>query len=244
MAKTIIIVEDNNDKYTFEAIINFMRLQNSLSVNSSEPVNIEWKILSAESNPFQPNGLITTLKSLINDINKGKYSQIGIIWDLDILTVEQRIEMIKLAINRAYPTENIVHFTSINEFGLISFSQGTSNQTDIRTSCHFVGLNDKGEIEDLLKAIKSCPSPLADCIESKLPQCLQENHLEDLRDKDMIKLWINNYQRYDTLTKDKRIAKFTKWENVMKDRSDIFDFGKDSVPELVKLKEYLLMVTE
>jgi hypothetical protein len=105
-------------------------------------------------------------------------------------------------------------------------------------------LNDKGEIEDLLKAIKSFPSPLADCIDSKLPQCLQENLIEDLRDKDLIKLWINNYQRYDTLAKDKRTAKFTKWENVMKDRSDIFDFGKDSVPELVKLKEYLLMVTE
>lgn len=104
-------------------------------------------------------------------------------------------------------------------------------------------MNNKGEIEDLLKAIKSFPSPLADCIDSKLPQYLQDNIMEDLRDRDLIKLLINNYQRYDTLSKDKRTAKFTRWENVMKNRSDIFDFGQGPVPELVKLKEYLLMVT-
>ena len=192
MAKTIIIVEDDNDRFTLEAIINFMRLQNTLSVNSSEPVNIEWKLLSAESNPLQPNGLIRTLKSLVNDINNGKYNQIGIIWDLDVLTIEERVNMIKLAINIAYSSAYIIDFKSINEFGFITFNQGEPKQIDIRISCHFVGLNDKGEIEDLLKAIKSSPSPLADCIDSKLPQCLQENHIEDLRDKDLIKLWINN----------------------------------------------------
>lgn len=245
MAKTIIIVENNNDKFTFEAIITFMTLQNILFVGSSEPVDIEWRQLSAESNPLQPNGLIKTLRSLLNDFTKKNgYQQVGIIWDIDVMSIAERVSMIQLAIESAYPQAKINHFNTINEFGIIVFDYDTPSQIDIKIACHFIGLNNKGEIEDLLKAIKSKPSPLADCVNDKLPDCLKELNVDDLRDKDLVKLWMNNYQRYDTLSKEKRTAQFTKWENVMKHRNDIFDFGIDSIPELVKLKEFLKMMTE
>jgi len=242
MGKTIIIVEDNNDKYTYEAIINFMTLQNELSVDSSE-IDIEWKPSSADANPLKPNGLINTLINLQNDFKKGKFNQIGIVWDLDIMTNVDRIKMIKLAIESAYQQAEITLFDETNKFGTIIFDKGKATEIEIRVAYHFVGLNNKGEIEDLLKAIKSKPSPLADCVNNKLPICLKELSIDDLRDKDLVKLWINNYQRYDTLLKDNRNAKFTKWENIMKHRSDIFNFNNDNIRELVELKEFLKMMS-
>lgn len=62
-----------------------------------------------------------------------------------------------------------------------------------------------------------------------------------LKDKDLVKLWINHYQRYDTLARKNRKDAFTKWENVMKHRSDIFDFSKDEIIELKQLKDFLTM---
>ena len=100
----------------------------------------------------------------------------------------------------------------------------------------------QGEIEDILKAVKAQPSPLADCIDEHLPECMKVSE-EELSDKDLVKLWINNYQRYDTLQKKKRNYKATQWENVMAKRAIIFDSNRDEVTDLKELKDFLLMMT-
>ena len=96
-------------------------------------------------------------------------------------------------------------------------------------------------LEDILKAIKDKPSPIADCIDNHLPNCLEMTDVE-LREKDLVKLWFNHYQRYDTLPKKYRKNPYTKTDYIMENRTDIFDFDKD-VPELNELKSFLQMMT-
>ncbi len=77
-----------------------------------------------------------------------------------------------------------------------------------------------------------------------MPSCLEENKDKPLNTKSLVKLWINHYQRYDTLLSSQREEAYTKWENVMEKRSDIFNFGKDEVKELKELKYFLLLLLQ
>lgn len=247
MGKSFIIAEHDNDKFTFEAILRYMQMQATIDVKSSEIADIEWFIRSAESNIDVPNGLKETFISLFGDIQNGNCGRIGIIWDLDNLTNAERISQMNNAIDLA-----ISEYIKIKtEISIVLQAQITAvNQfvdlivdgIEIKIACYFVNYKGRGEIEDILKAIKAQPSPLADCVDSKLPECLALNAEKELRDKDLVKLWINNYIRYDTLPKKDRKDVFTKWENVMLKRSDIFDFSKDEVIELKLLKYFLIML--
>ena len=123
----------------------------------------------------------------------------------------------------------------------LTFTQNsTQNSLVIEFSCHFVGLEGKGEIEDILKAIKTQDSPIADCVDRHLPICLKLTD-EELRDKELVKLWFNNYQRYDTLPKNQRKSPFTTTRHIMEHRLDLFDFDK-VLPELDNLKNFLKMM--
>jgi len=242
MAKAKIIVEDKNDKHTYQAIINYIKLQGDLSVSE---VEIEWEVSSAENNPKKPTGLIRTLKSLLNDIRSGSIERIGIVWDIDT-DADQKFQTVLAALKMAFEPDAVLKlFSRPNEFGSIIFDSGTQEEIEVKVACYFVGLNGKGEIEDLLKAIKSQPSPLADCVDEHLPQCLKSHGITDVSDKELVKLWINNYQRYDHLTKKDRSVTNTAWENVMLKRGEqLFDFSKAAVPELMQLKSFLKMMTE
>jgi hypothetical protein len=239
MAKTLIIVEDNSDKYTYEALIRHINLQDDLTVTSTP--EIEWKSISDESNVDKPTALIKGLKALLNDISNEKYEKIGIIRDMDNSNKTERLLLINTAINEAFPT-NAKLINDVNELTTLDFIQNSTEKiVQVGFSCHFVHLNNRGEIEDILKAIKSKPSPIADCVDEHLPICSQLNETE-LREKDMVKLWFNHYQRYDTLSKKERKSPFTTIEYIMKNRTDIFDFDKNIV-ELNELKSFLSMMS-
>lgn len=238
MAKTLIIVEDDSDKYTFEAIIRHINLQDNLSVIHTP--DIEWKSIADENNPSRPNALIKGLKSLLNDISKEKYDKIGIIRDMDTNTKENRLLLVNNALREAY-SDVAQELTDVNRLFPFSFLQNsTGNSLIVHFACHFVHLNNKGEIEDILKAIKTQPSPLADCVDEHLPACLGINE-DELREKDLVKLWFNHYQRYDTLSKEQRKSPFTTIKHIMEQRTHLFNFDKD-VPELNELKQFLRMM--
>jgi hypothetical protein len=240
MAKTLIIVEDNSDKYTYEALIRHINLQDNLTVTSTP--EIEWKSISDESNVDKPTALIKGLKALLNDISNEKYEKIGIIRDMDNSNKTERLLLINTAISEAFPT-NAKPINDVNELFTLDFIQNSTEKVvQVGFSCHFVHLNNRGEIEDILKAIKSKPSPIADCVDEHLPICSQLNEIE-LREKDMVKLWFNHYQRYDTLSKKDRKSPFTTTEYIMKNRTDIFDFDKNLV-ELNELKSFLTMMSQ
>ena len=182
---------------------------------------------------------------MLKEIKKGKYDKIAVIWDLDNFSFDDRLLQVNnafdLAINE-FKVENsdlVIKKDRIERPG--SFFNLKFDNKNIQIACYFVNYQGKGEIEDVLKAIKSSnkSSLIADCVDSKLPECLGENEQVNLRDKDLVKLWINNYIRYDTLKKKERKEIHTKWDNVMLYRNDIFDFDNENIPEFVELKNFL-----
>ena len=152
------------------------------------------------------------LKELKSRLLKGdKINQVGIIFDADKVGIGERKRQ-------------------INE---IKDSVFKSNELDLKI--FIMNLNGKGELETLLKEIKSKPSPIADCLES-WQECLKDNKLDK---KEFDKLWIQIYQRYDCCYKQeqKQAGKKCNNEASLKDKS-IYDFDKDCT-ELSKLKEFL-----
>ena len=241
MANSLIIVEDNNDQYTFEAIIRHFGLTDELSVNP-KPKIIDFQSIPKENDPNKPTALIRELKALNNDFSSEKYDKVGIIRDMDSSSQAEMLLLINNALKEAYPIE-YQEIKFCNTPVPFAFIQNSTRDTlTIYFACHFVGIDSegskKGEIEDILKAIKSEPSPLADCVDKHLPECFDLLKEKNLRDKDLIKLWINHYQRYDTLAKKNRTDEFTSWKNVMEKRSEIFDF-KSELPEFQELKDFL-----
>ncbi len=163
MARRFVIVEHDNDKHTFKAILQFMQSQEHIEVRSAEITDIEWLIRSAESNIEAPNGLKKSLIDVFKEIAKEKYDKIGIVWDLDTFTPEQRMSQINNAIRLAIqenPNTNLVvqcqNIRQIDEFVKLKV-----NQVEVEIACHFVNHEGKGELEDLLKAIKAKSSPIA-----------------------------------------------------------------------------------
>ena len=98
-----------------------------------------------------------------------------------------------------------------------------------------MNIDGNGELETLLKEIKSSDSPIADCLES-WQECLRDKKLNK---KDFDKLWIQIYQRYDGCTKkeQKQAGRKCNNETSLKDKS-IYDFDKNII-ELTRLKKFL-----
>jgi hypothetical protein len=65
MARTHIIVEADGDKYTFEAIIRHIKLQDKVSVDATP--DIDWTPISKEKD-YPATALIEGLKDLIPNI--------------------------------------------------------------------------------------------------------------------------------------------------------------------------------
>lgn len=243
-----LIVESENDKATFQAIINSLfsgRIQ-ELEVIQAEPKpepyagSVEWKFQSAEKYDI-PVGLAKSLLSLFTEINKEKYDKVAVIWDADDLGIPKRVEQIGNALENAK-----VDYQASNPNIPVVFARLSSPNLPITLKvghgeceflCHIVNLKGNGEIEDILKELKDQPSPIADCVDDKMRECLRMNDEEQLREKDMVKLWINHYQRYDTLMKKERNWKNTTWQAMM--NRGIFNLKADSPVEYKELKDFL-----
>ena len=242
MAKSILIVEDESDKCIFEAIIRHIKKEDSLEVFPEQNTEIEYVIKSDESNVEKPSGLIDALNNLTEGFSKQHITRVGIIRDIDFNTLESRILLVNNAIRSAY---KIIYgeLKNVNQLTTIQLiDKDTQREYKIDFACHFVSLNGSGEIEDILKSIKCKPSPIADCVDEHLPNCLIASN-QELKDKDLVKLWLNHYQRYDTLPKNKRKSPFTEMTHIMKNRTEIFDFD-NNLKELLELKSFLRMMSE
>lgn len=253
MKKKFLIVESANDEVVFKALIKYLNQTDEIEIGNTALEQIEVAIKSANEEQ-EAEGLKEALKSIFPKIAKGSYNKIGIIWDMDDFYVDKRYPQtedriqyrisqmnnaIKNAMNElsSYNITFETPITTINQFENL-----TVQEVEVTIGCYFVHYQGKGELEDLLKAIKSKPSPIADCVDTKLPECLQLHNEKPLREKDLVKLWVNNYQRYDTLSKNDRNDKNTTWEGMM--QREIFDFDKDEIVELKELKDFLTQLVE
>jgi hypothetical protein len=129
----------------------------------------------------------------------------------------------------------------------------------IKIACHFVGVDGKGELEDVLRGMKKLDSHHADCLDS-WNCCLNNKGLDKKTDKEINKLWVHYYLKYDAFisysNSTKPEDKYCKVENIflnLKDitdkekgkvfeeniSSELFDFEKEGFTELQQLKDFL-----
>ena len=152
------------------------------------------------------------LEELRARILKGdEINQVGIIFDADNIGIDERKQQ-------------------IND---VKDSVFTSSELDLKI--FIMNIDGGGELETVLKEIKSIDSPIADCLES-WQECLADKKLSK---KDFDKLWIQIYQRYDccTIKEQKQAGRKCNNETSLKDKS-IYDFDKNIV-ELSELKDFL-----
>ena len=151
-------------------------------------------------------------------IQKEAIGKIGIIFDADTVGIEQREEEIKDKINSVFGEDDNDLF-----------------------SIYILNKNGFGELEDILKEIKTSNSPYADCLDS-WKECLSTQEI-DISDKIFNKFWINNYIIYDTCITSKhrrQKSKYCIFEYAMKEK-DIWNFAH---PILNDLKGFLQKLGE
>jgi len=151
------------------------------------------------------------LKSLKSQVLKNGINKIGIIFDADSAGIESRTLEIQQKIDLVF-----------------------GEMPELAFSIHILNVDGTGELETLLKAIKSKASPMADCLDA-WQQCLSLNN-KTLKAKDFDKFWINIYHRFDCCSKKEQKQAGCKCNNEASLKKSIYDFDKQ---ELNPLKHFL-----
>ena len=226
MSKNLLIVESHNDKFFLERLRN---AQSSESDNQKDLIKIEYRCLDGIDN------LKNELKTLKREIGKDGFTKIGIIADADKLGIEERLNLINLDL------KNITSDLEISNPN-IWYKSETLNA---EFSCHVVNIDGFGELENLLKEIKTKPSMYADCLiawRKCLEDCFKKNNQpitdkEPISDKEFFKFWVSVYGRYDCCSKkEKNRAGKNCNEEISISEKEIWNF---SHPILTDLKSYL-----
>jgi len=153
------------------------------------------------------------LKFVSNQTQKQSIQKIGIIFDADEVGVEVRTRQIKEKINLVF-----------------------GETRDIEFQIYIMSLDGKGELEDILKTIKTETSHHADCL-LEWKTCVERTG-GNVPDKIFNKFWINNYIMYDTCTSSKHRGKkdtYCIFEYALKEKK-IWNFEH---PILDELKDFL-----
>ena len=146
--------------------------------------------------------------------------------DADDKGIEKRVQLINDAVKYI---DNQLNISAVNTWY-------ESKLLDIEISCHILNIDGKGELESLLKIIKSEDSTFADCLNA-WRDCVTHNN-KVITNKDFDKFWINIYQRYDCCSKTDKKQAGTKCNPEASLKKLIWNF---SHPALNDLKSYLAM---
>lgn len=248
----ILIVESENDQYFIQALANFL---NSADTTVCSIDDYRHSSLDETRLKTQIGSALTTLAS------KGE-SRIGVILDMDDSTIESRIKLVNGCLVNALNEDFVDNFKiskpleRTNEFVSVKIGEDTI----INIACYFTNIDGNGELETLLKAVKKLDSDFADCIlegwqkciESKGKKVVKRGERGDVTDKELLKLWVDFYKRFDTLKKGDRNEDTTDWKGLwlgtsskngklVKARgSDIFSLESDILEDL---KAFLFLFT-
>ncbi len=210
-----IVVESENDKYFIEALICKL----NLDIKVDNPI--------CSINNYECLGGYTNLINKLKGIRFDKFTKLGIILDADDVGVEERIKFINDSLKTICSD---VELTNINELK-------RSEELDIDIACYIMNIDGKGELETVLKTIKSEESIYADCL-SEWRNCLKSTGCE-ISDKEFDKFWINNYLKFDTCKSSKHRGNKSKYcSNEMAIKKDIWNFEHSS---LIDLKDFLTL---
>ncbi|OIP68881.1 MAG: hypothetical protein AUK43_14420 [Oscillatoriales cyanobacterium CG2_30_40_61] len=228
----LLIVESKNDKFFLEALIKEL----NYDIEIDAPICIDdYECLEGLSK----KRLVGAFKSLLADIQKRQISKIGIVIDIDQDSQQERLQFINQCLQQV--------FTLNNEFSDISqlITVNIPGYDAIEIACYFTHVEGKGELETVLKLIKTKESPYADCLDS-WRNCL-ENKNKLISDKEYDKFWISNYIRFDTCSSSEskqaeRKCSMKNFEYIMENKKAIWNFNH---PVLDEIKEFLhLFVAE
>jgi len=214
----LLIVESAGDKYFIEALLNDMniKLKPTETVCSIDDYECLGGIDEREQKKLEKK-----LKFISNRVDTGQIEsidKIGIIFDADKVGTEQRTQDIQDKIDLVF-----------------------GEDTKVKFEIYIMNLDGKGELEDILKEIKTKPSLYADCL-SSWRECLSQND-EHITDKIFNKFWINNYIMYDTCSNAKHRgnkSRYCIFEYAMKEKN-IWNFKH---PILDDLKKFLQEIGE
>lgn len=177
VSKNLLIVEGDSDEIFIKKLSELVKAD----VEISSPICRidEYKCLGGKDN------LKFKLDEIKSDIEKGYFNKVGIILDADKVGIQERVSNINDAIK-----------TITDDVALVEPNQWyRSDNLDVEISCHILNVDGYGELETLLRAIKSQDSPFADCLEA-WRACLK-NQKKEVNQKVFDKFWIDIYGRYD-----------------------------------------------
>jgi len=223
----ILIVESQNDKYFVEAFIEHLQCK---GIDIDPPIcDIDdYECLEGLSR----KKLTMTLSSLKNEAQKRDIQKIGIILDMDNETEVSRLQLVNTAIQEIFETDK--KLSSVGEFITIDID----GHSQVKMACYFTNVDGKGELETVLKAIKSKESIYADCLEI-WRKCIKAAD-KKITDKDFDKFWISIYQRFDCCSKKEKYQAARKCSNEASMKKGIYNFDS---PILDNLKQFLNLFT-
>ncbi len=188
--------------------------------------------------------LVKRLNEVRDNLPKKRTQAIGIVLDHDGRRKE-RIQLINDAVRESFGTQASISNTG--EFVSVETVAG-GERFVLNVACYLVNVDGKGELETLLKLIKSKDSPHADCLED-WRRCVAARGAENksnteqkiITDKEFDKFWLNNYIRFDTCAPEEmrqagRKCSIGMFENVLENKKDIFNLDH---PILDEFKRFL-----
>jgi len=227
MMSNILIVESKNDKIFIEKLIEILNFDN---IEIDEPICVDdYECLDG----WSKTAIIRALKSLSASLPKKNITKIGIVIDQDKHTKEQRLNLINECVDQVFTKSAILNDVS-------SLIEVKSNfDISLQLGCYFTNVNQQGDLDTLLKAIKTQDSDYADCLES-WRNCIKE-HEKTISNEDFDKFWVNNYIRFDTCLKKESGQAYRKcsmynFDYILENKSHIFDFDN---PVLDEIKAFL-----
>ena len=226
-----LIVESKNDKFVIQALVNYLKINNA-QVSEINITDDSYLLLDGSD--------LTKLKRELERVKeqaqKILITKVGIILDIDYKQPTDWFEVINNAIGEIFPEVQETKIETTSSFITII----TEELPDIQIACHLMNVNGTGELETVLKLIKSQSSPYADCLES-WKSCVENYSGKSISQKDFDKFWVSNYLRFDTCIGDEkdqaaRKCSMSGFDYVMTQKQHIWDFEHAALNEL---KEFL-----
>ncbi len=221
-----LIVESKNDKAFIEALIQHL----NVAVEVDKPIFID----DFESlDGLNPTKLTLKLNDVFSEVAKKPIEKIGILLDIDNEGMANRIELVNDCLQKTAAKSSTL---IINTNQLMRYEiEGVS----VEIACFFTNVNGIGELETVLKAIKSQNSIYADCLKN-WKDCLEKNG-KSISNKEFDKFWVSNYVRFDTCSnKESKQAgnkcSLQNFDYVLRKTPSVFDFEH---PVLGELKDFL-----
>jgi hypothetical protein len=229
-AENILIVESNNDKIFIENLLIHINNPNLKVTKNFVCCGInDYECMEG----LDENKVINAINYLKAKISRGFVKKMGILIDQDHESTQKRLDFINTALKKSFPDYTNPDLTDISAFQTYQFLHAGKTY-EVEIACFFNGINQQGELETVLKAIKNKTSNYADCLDS-WRECLKNKNIR-FNQKKFDKLWISFYLRYDTCSKDDEKQSATKCNLEGGLKKEIWDFNN---PALTDLKAFL-----